>query len=78
MYIYSGGLITKSCPHLVTPGNIAHQAPLSMRFPRQQYWSGLPFPTLGDLPDIGIEPISVTSPALAGGFFFTTEPPGRL
>ena len=47
-----------------------------MGFPRQEYWSGLPFPTLGDLPSPGIEPESLMSPALAGGFF-TTEPPGR-
>jgi len=44
-----------------------------MRFSRQQHWSGLPFPSPGDLPDPGMEP---TSPALAGGFF-TTEPPGK-
>ena len=50
------------------------QAPLSMGFPKQEYWSGLPFPLLGHLPDPGIEPVS---PALAGGFF-TTEPPGKL
>ena len=43
-----------------------------MRFPRQEYWSGLPFPSPGDLPDLEIEP---TSPALIDGFF-TTEPPG--
>ena len=55
-----------------TPRN-AHQAPLSMGFPRQEYWSGFPFPSPGDLPDLGIEP---TSPALAGGFF-TPEPPGK-
>ena len=47
-----------------------------MRFPRQEYWSGLPFPSPGDLPDPGIEPASPVSPALAGGFF-TTEPPGE-
>ena len=58
---------------LVTPWTIAHQAPLSMGFSRQEYWSGLPFPPPGDLPDPGIKP---TSPTLAGGFF-TTEPPGR-
>ena len=52
-------------------------APLSMRFSRQQYWSGLPFPSLEDLPDPGIEPTSPASPALAGGFF-TTGPPGNL
>ena len=44
-----------------------------MGFPRQEYWSGLPFPPPGDLPDPGIEP---TSPALAGGVFIT-EPPGK-
>ena len=53
---------------------VAHQAPLSMTFSRQDYWSGLPFPPPGDLPDSRIEPVS---PALAGGFF-TTEPPGKL
>ena len=40
------------------PGTVALQAPLSMRFPRQEYWSGLPFPPPGDLPDPGIEPVS--------------------
>ena len=45
---------------------IAHQTPLSMGFPGQEYWSGLPFPSPGDLPDPGIEP---TLPALAGRFF---------
>ena len=49
------------------------QAPLSTGFPRQEYWSGLPFPSPGDLSDPGTEP---TSPVLAGGFF-TTEPPGK-
>ena len=58
---------------LVTSGTVAHQAPLPMGFPRQEYWSGLPFPSLGDLPDPGIEPMS---PALAGGFF-TAEPVGK-
>ena len=55
----------------VTPWIVAYQAPLSMGFSRQEYWSGLPFPSPGDLPDLGIEPVS---PALAGGIF-TTEPP---
>ena len=50
----------------VTPWTVAHQAPLSMRFPWQEYWSGPPFPSLGDLPDPEIEP---KSPALAGRFF---------
>ena len=48
---------------------IAHQALLSMEFSRQEDWSGLPFPTPGDLPDPGIEPVSFVSPALAGVFF---------
>ena len=45
-----------------------------MGFPGQEYWNGVSFPSLGDLPDPGIEPTSLTSPALAGGFF-TTGPP---
>ena len=57
----------------VTSGTASCQAPLRMGFPRQEYWSGLPFPSPGDLPDSRIEP---TSPALAGEFF-TTEPPGK-
>ena len=52
---------------------VAHQAPLSMEFSRQEYWRGLPFPTLEDLSDPGIELVSPVSSALAGGFF-TTEP----
>ena len=48
----------------VTLWTVAHQAPLSMGFSRQEYWSGLPFPTPGDLPDPGIEPMSPVSPAL--------------
>ena len=48
---------------------VARQAHLSMGFSRQEYWSGLPFPPLGDIPDLGIEPQSLMSPALAGGFF---------
>ena len=51
------------------PWTIARQASLSMEFSRQEYWSGLPFPTSGDLSDPGIEPASLVSPALAGGFF---------
>ena len=66
-------LVAKSCPTLVTPWTLAHWAPLSVGFPGQEYWSVLPFPAPGDLPDPGIKPVS---PALAGTFF-TTEPPGR-
>ena len=59
-----------SCVQLSeTPWNLAHQAPLSMEFSRQEYWSGLPFSPPGHLPDPGIELVSLTSPALAGGFF---------
>ena len=47
-----------------------------MEFSRQEYWSGLPFSTSGDLPNPGIEPVSLASPALAGRFF-TTAPPGK-
>ena len=55
---------------------VALQASLFMGFPRQEYWSGLPFPSPGDLPDPGVETASPVSPALAGRFF-TTEPPGK-
>ena len=69
-----GALVAKSCLTLSTPWIVAHQAPLSLGFPRQEYWSGVPLPPPGDLPDPGVEP---RSPALAGGFF-TPEPPGKL
>ena len=62
-----------SCVWLfVTPWIITHQAPLSMGFSRQEYWSGFPYPPSGDLPNLGIEPMSLMSPALAGGFFTTS------
>ena len=54
-----------------TPWTVAHQAPLSMKFSGQEYWTGLPFSPPGDLLDPGIEPESLVSPALAGGFFTT-------
>ena len=59
-----------------TPWTVAHQVPLSMEFSRQEYWSGLPFPTPGDLSDLGIEPRSPVSLALTGRFF-TTVPSGK-
>ena len=59
-----------------TPWTVALQAPLSMGFPRQEYWSGLLFPPAGTFPDPGINPTSLSAPALAGGFF-TTEPRGK-
>ena len=56
----------------MTLWNVACQAPLSIGFSRQEYWSGLPFPPAGDLPNPGIEPVSLWSPELAGGFFTTS------
>ena len=53
----------------VTPRTVAHKAPLSMRFSRQEYWSMLPCPSPGYLPDPGIELMSLKSPALVGRFF---------
>ena len=59
-----------------TPWTVALQAPLSMGFPRQEYWGGLSFPSPGDCPDPGMEPVFLMSPALAG-MFFTTCPSGK-
>ena len=56
------------------PWTLAHQAPLSIGLSQQEYWSGLPFPPPGDLPNTGIKSVSPASPSLAGGFF-TTKPP---
>ena len=56
----------------VTPIDCSPLAPLSVEFARQEYWSGLPCPSPGDLPDLGTEPNSLMSPALAGGFFTTS------
>ena len=69
-----GGSVAKLCPTLATPWNVACQAPLSMGFSRQEYWSGLPFPSPGDLPDPGIKPGSPalqTDSCIAGGFLLT-------
>ena len=63
-------IVTQLCSTLCDPWPVAHQAPLSMGFSREEYWSGLPFPSPGDLPKPGIEPMS---PALAGGFFTTKQ-----
>ena len=60
------------CPIFATPWTTACQAPLSMEFSRQEYWSGLPFPTPGNLPNPGIKHTSPVSPELAGRLF-TTE-----
>ena len=59
-----------------TPWTVAHQALLSIGFPKQEYWSGLPFPPPGNPPDPGIKPALPASPVLAGGFL-TTEPRGK-
>ena len=68
--------VTKSSPTLCNPIGCSPQAPLSIGFLRQECWSGLPFPTPGDLPNPGIEPTSPVSPALAGRLF-NAEPPGK-
>ena len=57
----SGGLVSKSCPTLVTPWTVARQGPLSVEFSKQEHQRGLPFPSPGDLPDPGIK---LGSPAL--------------
>ena len=66
-----GGVVTKLCLTLVTPWTEAHQAPLSMGFPREEYYSGLPFSSLGELPNPGIEP---RSPALQVDSLLTRPP----
>ena len=67
------GLVSKSCPTLATPWTVACQAPLSMGFPREEHWNGLPFPFARDLPDPGVEP---KSPALQADSL-PTEPSGK-
>ena len=69
-------LVVQSCLTLCDLWTVAPQAPLSMGFSRQEYWSGLPFPYPRDLPGPGIELASAAAPALAGGLI-TTEPPGK-
>ena len=68
-----GGLVTKSCPTVATPLAVPPQAPLSMGFSRQEYWSGLPFPSPGNLPNPGIKP---RSPAVQADSL-PTELPGK-
>ena len=69
-----GSLVARLCPTLVAPWTVAHQAPLSMEFPRQEYWRGLPFPSPWDLPNPGIEP---QSPVLQADSLLTELGPGR-
>ena len=64
------------CAYFASPWTVAHQAPLSMGFPKQECWSGLPFPTPGDIPDL--QPESPRSPAVAVGFFTTMSPGNQL
>ena len=66
-----------SCVQLFATPCITVQAPVFMRFPRQEYWSRLPFPPPGDLPNPEIKPVSPESPALVGRFFTTGKPPGK-
>ena len=61
------------CPALHNPMDCTHQAPLPMGFPRQEHWSGLSFPSPGELPNLGIKPMSLACPVLAGGLF-TSSP----
>ena len=73
MAVFAICIYAQVCP---TPRDstdyIAHQAPLATEFSRQEYWNGLPSPFPGDLPDPGVEPMSLASLALAGGFFITS------
>ena len=69
VYVYAHSVMSDSA----TSWTVAFKAPLSMEFSRQKYWSGLPFPSPGDIHDIEIKPVSLVSPALAGRFF-TTAP----
>ena len=73
MYICGGGLVAKSCLIRATPWTVASQAPLSVGFSQHEYWSGLPFPTPGDLPNPGIKS---GSPGLQADSL-STEAPGK-
>ena len=67
-----------NCVHLfLTPWTVAHQASLSMGFPKLKYWRVLPFPPPSDLPDPGVKPVTPMLPELAGRFF-TIEPTGKV
>ena len=70
-------LYAQSLSHVLlfeTPWTVARQAPLTRWFSQQEYWSRLPFPTPGDLPDPGFEPVFLVPPTLAGGFIITVQP----
>ena len=74
--MYVASCMLNHVPLFTTLWTLAHQAPLSMGFSRQEYWSGLPFSPPGDIPNPGIKPMSPEASALAD-VFFTTEPPGK-
>ena len=76
MHAYTHVFVLSPVQLFVTPWTAARQAPLSMEFSKQEYWSGLPFPSPGNLPNPGAEPVSLASAVLAGRFF-TTEPSGK-
>ena len=69
-------LVVQSCPTLWTPWIVAHQAPLSLGFPRQEYWGGLPFPSPGDLPDPGIKLVSLVD-SFIDRWILHNEPLGK-
>ena len=69
MFLHNCVCVLSPVQLFVTLWTVGHQAPLPMEFTRQEYWSGLPFPSPGDLPDPGIKTVSLMSPALAGKFF---------
>ena len=70
---YKACVVLRHGLFFATPWIVAYRVPLSMEFSRQEYWSGLPFPASGDLPNPRLKPKSLASPMLAGGFF-TTAP----
>ena len=72
LYVYAQSL--QSCASVCDPRTTFRQAPLSMGFSRKEYWSVLPCPPPGDLPDPGIEPVPLKSSAFGGGFFTTSVP----
>ena len=74
--MYMTHVCVQSLSHVqlfATAWTVARQAPLSLGLSKQEYWNGFPYPPLGDLPDLGIEPVAPASPALQGEFF-TIEP----
>ena len=78
LVLFGSGLVAELCPTPATPQTAALQAPVSVGFPRLGSWSGLPFPSPGDLPNPGTDPGYLMSPALAGGFFTTNVAPSPV